>query len=264
MNWPLSAFADEIDGDLDVQFTNLVENGIRLVDMRSAFGKNVMALSDQEAADYLAKATSYGVAINCVGSPVNKVVMADSSASGELDKLRRAIEIAGIVGTKRIRIFTPEGDDFEAVCAWMEPQVNLAAKHGVVLMHENDARYYGAYPDNAKKLLDRFASPHFRFAFDFANTVQIGFRAMEDWFPWLLPNLETIHIKDAREDKKVVPAGEGVGQVRETLTWLKAQGWEGVLSIEPHLQYAGDRGGFTGIESFKIASDAIQGILETL
>ena len=264
MNWSLSAFADEIDADLDVQFENLKENDISLVDMRSAYGRNVMALTDYEANGYRLKASEYGVFINCVGSPVNKVVMADSPAEGELEKLSRAIEIAKIVGTNRIRIFAPEGDDFDAVCAWMEPQFNLAAKHNVVLMHENDAKYFGAFPDQAKKLLDRFASPNFRFAFDFANTVQIGFRAMEDWFPWLLPHLETVHIKDAREDKKVVPAGEGVGQVPETLAWLKGQSWNGVLSIEPHLQFAGDRGGFSGIESFKIATDAIKGILQKL
>jgi 3-dehydroshikimate dehydratase len=264
MNWNLSAFADEIDADLDVQFSNLKDNGISLVDMRSAYGKNVMALNDYEASGYKLKASEYGVFVNCIGSPVNKVVTSESQASGELEKLQRAIEIAKVVGTSRIRIFTPESDNFDEVCAWMEPQVNLAAKHNIVLMHENDAKYYGAYPEQAKKLLDRFASPNFRFAFDFANTVQIGYRAMDDWFPWLLPHLETIHIKDAREDKKVVPAGEGVGQVPETLTWLKDQGWKGVLSIEPHLQYAGDRGGFTGIESFKIATDAIKGILQRL
>ena len=264
MNWPLSAFADEIDADLDVQFTNLKENGIELVDMRSAYGKNVMSLSDQEVENYRETAEGYGISINCVGSPVNKVVMAESPAEGELDKLQRAIEVAQIVGADRIRIFTPQGDNFDAVCDWMEPQISLAAKHNIVLLHENDAKYYGAYPDQAKKLLDRFAAAHFRFAFDFANTVQIGYKAMDDWFPWLLPHLDTIHIKDAREDKKVVPAGEGIGQVPETLAWLKAQGWKGVLSIEPHLQFAGDRGGFSGIESFTIATNAIKGILEKL
>ena len=264
MSWNLSAFADEIDADLDVQLSNLQTNDITLVDMRSAFGKNVMALTNCEADQYKLKALEYGVFVNAIGSPVNKVVMVESPAAGELEKLARAIEIAGVVGTKRIRIFTPEGDDFDAVCAWMEPQIELAAKHNVVLMHENDAKYFGAYPENAKKLLDRFASPNFRFAFDFANTVQIGFRAMDDWFPWLLPHLETVHIKDAREDKKVVPAGEGVGQLPETLTWLKAQGWNGVLSIEPHLQFAGDRGGFSGIESFTIATNAIKEILKQL
>lgn len=261
MNWELSAFADEIDGDIEIQFSHLQSNGISLVDLRSAYGKNVMALSDEEVASYCERAKAYGVTVNCIGSPVNKVKMSETPASEELDKLNRAIEVAKIAKTNRIRIFTPEGDDFDAVCAWMEPQIQVATDAGIVLMHENDAKYYGAYPEQAKKLLDKFASPSFRFAFDFANTVQIGYRAMDDWFPWLLPNLETIHIKDAREDKSVVPAGEGVGQLPETLAWLKEQNWSGVLSIEPHLQYAGDRGGFSGIESFTIATNAIKGVL---
>lgn len=265
MSWRLSAFADEIDGDIDVQFAHLQQNQISLVDLRSAYGKNVMSLTDAEVLSYKARAADFGIAINCIGSPVNKVVMAESPAVGELDKVKRAIEVAKLSGTDRIRIFTPQGDDFDAVCRWMEPQIQAATDANIVLMHENDAKYFGAYPDNAKKLVERFGSSAFRFAFDFANTVQIGFRAMDDWFPWLLPNLETIHIKDARaEDGKVVPAGEGAGQVRETLAWLKQQGWEGVLSIEPHLQYAGDRGGFSGIESFQIATNAIKGILESL
>lgn len=264
MNWKLSAFADEIDADIDVQFQHLQRHEIGLVDLRSAYGKNIMALTDDEAASYVKRAGEFGVTVNAIGSPINKVVMADSPASGELEKMKRAIELANIVGTNRIRIFTPEGDDFDTVCAWMEPQIEMAVNANIVLMHENDARYYGAFPEQAKKLLERFASPAFRFAFDFANTVQIGYRAMDDWFPWLLPHLETIHIKDAREDKKVVPAGEGVGQLPETLNWLKDHNWDGVLSIEPHLQYAGDRGGFSGIESFEIATNAIKGILQKL
>lgn len=265
MSWKLSAFADEIDGDIDVQFAHLQQNQISLVDLRSAYGKNVMSLSNAEVLSYKDRAAGFGITVNCVGSPVNKVVMGEASAKEELDKVKRAIEVAELAGTNRVRIFTPQGNDFDAVCQWMEPQIKAAADANIVLMHENDAKYFGAYPENAKKLVERFGSSTFRFAFDFANTVQIGYRAMDDWFPWLLPNLETVHIKDARgEDGKVVPAGEGAGQVRQTLTWLKSQGWDGVLSIEPHLQYAGDRGGFSGIESFQIATNAIKGILESL
>ena len=38
-DWSLSAFADEIDADIRVQFRNLYDHGIRLLDLRSAFGK---------------------------------------------------------------------------------------------------------------------------------------------------------------------------------------------------------------------------------
>ena len=264
MGFVLSAFADEIDADLEVQFEHLVAEGISLVDLRSAFGKNVMLLSDAEVLEVKRQAEEAGLGFNCVASPINKVTVADGSAEEELAKLRRAGEVAGLLGISRIRIFSPEGDDWGVIEPWMAKQVEFAEANDLVLMHENDGKYYGSIPENARRLFETFGSASFVAAFDFANSVQHGFYAMEDWFPWVLPFLETVHIKDAREDGKVVPAGEGVGQVRETLVWLRDQGWSGVLSIEPHLQFAGDRGGFSGTESFGIAAKAIKGILEEL
>ncbi|HLO99284.1 MAG TPA: TIM barrel protein [Fimbriimonas sp.] len=217
MNWKLSAFADEIDDDLDIQIAELGSEGIELIDLRSAFGKNVMLLSDEEVKAVLGQATKADLGFNCVASPINKVVMQFAEAEAELAKLHRAIEVAKILGINRIRIFTPEGESFAEVCEWMDPQIDLAVKHNMVLLHENDGRYFGAFPDNARLLMERYASPNFRFAFDFANPLHLGFKAMDNWFPWLLPYLETIHIKDATAEGKICPAGQGVGQVPETL-----------------------------------------------
>lgn len=263
-NWKLSAFADEIDDNLAVQLDELSKADISLIDLRTAFDKNVMLLSDEEVKAVVDTAAKASIGVNCVASPINKVVMEYSDPDDELAKLKRAIEIARVIGINRIRIFTPEGNDFDAVYRWMEPQVSLAVQENVVLMHENDAKYFGAYPSQARKIVERFSCDQFRFAFDFANPIHIGYKAMDDWFPWLLPYLETIHIKDATAEGKVCPAGQGVGQVPETLAWLKSKGWEGVLSIEPHLQYAGEARGFSGIESFNIAVGALKGILEKL
>jgi 3-dehydroshikimate dehydratase len=263
MNWPISAFADEIDGEILVQFEHLLAHGIHLLDLRSAFGKNVMLLSDEEVDTVVREALANGITLNCVGSPVNKVKADEAKAVDELAKLVRAGEIAKRAGINRIRIFTPETSDWEVLKSWMTPQIEHARKNGLLLMHENDGHYFGAYPENARRLFEEFGSESFRAAFDFANTVHIGYFAMKDWFPWLLPYLETIHIKDVK-NSKVVPAGDGDGQVAETLAWLKTQGWEGVLTIEPHLQWAGDRGGFSGTESFAIATNALKGILEKL
>jgi sugar phosphate isomerase/epimerase len=263
MNWPLSAFADEIDGDIDVQFEQLVHHDIKLLDLRSAFGKNVMQLTDDEVDQILDKTERLGICLNCVGSPVNKVKTSEAKAEDELAKVVRSGEIAKRAGINRIRVFTPETNDWEELKAWVGPQVDHAVKNDLLLMHENDGHYYGAYPDQAKRLFDEFGGTNFRAAYDFANAVRIGFKAMDDWFPWLLPHLETLHLKDEKNGK-VVPAGDGEGQVIETLAWLKEQGWEGVLTIEPHLQLAGDRGGFTGVESFAIATNTLKGVIEKL
>jgi len=262
---PISAFADEISGDFDEQLAELNLYGVTGLDLRTALGKNVMTLSDEELDTLVQKASSAGIHFQCVGSPINKVVAAETQATDELAKLVRALEIAKRIGTDKIRLFSPETDDASLAYDWMAPMAELAQKEGVILLHENDARYYGAYPDKAKILFDKLGGPHFLAAFDFANTVHIGFRPMKDWFPWLLPHLHTIHIKDAIEaEHRVVPAGSGDGQMLETFQWLLTQGWSGPLTLEPHLQLAAANHGFSGKDHFKTAVEALYRLLEQL
>ena len=53
------------------------------------------------------------------------------------------------------------------------------------------------------------------------------------------PYIRYIHIKDAETlpegKKRIVPAGQGEGHVAEILQELHTGGWEGFLSLEPHL-----------------------------
>ncbi len=263
-----SAFADEADADLGLQLEALKENRIGGLDVRSVGGVNVIDLKPEVLASVRERAAAAGIAIHAVGSPVNKVPLRPENRQAEFAKLKKAIAAAQALGTQRVRIFTPEApakdlrDAWPAVQAWMSDMVDLAEAEDIVLLHENDARFFGAYPEGAKRLCGEFAGPAFRFCFDFANTVLLGFRPMPDWFPWLLPYLDTLHIKDAVQAQgRVVPAGEGNGQMVETLRWLIEQKWSGTLTLEPHLQAAGPFGGFSGPELFKVAADALRAVV---
>jgi len=199
--------------------------------------------------------------IQAVGSPINKVHFSHDTHSAESEKLQRAIHAARILGTNKIRIFTPETPPHQGPAAWaelkpvMNTMVSMAADADMVLIHENDGHYYGAFPEHAKRLFGEIGGPHFKAAFDFANTVLIGFRPMRDWFPWLLPHLDTLHVKDAVEAKhEVVAAGEGDGELVETIRFLISQNWHGTLTLEPHLKAAGPLGGFSGPELFAFAA----------
>lgn len=71
--------------------------------------------------------------------------------------------------------------------------------------------------------------------FDPANFVQIGADAWEA-FELLRPHVQYVHIKDAlRGSGMNVPCGEGDGQIRRILAALKADGYDGFLTLEPHL-----------------------------
>ncbi|MFQ3586194.1 MAG: TIM barrel protein [Fimbriimonadaceae bacterium] len=265
MGCPVSAFADEIDPDFAVQLDLLRRLGIDLVDLRSAWGTNVLSLTEEQLNQIVQIAAESGIGFECVGSPVNKVDLKPENRESELANLARSIEIARKIGVDKIRIFTPRVPpaEFESAWpelkAWMREQVELAEQNGMTLLHENDADFYGAYPDNAQRLFSEFGGRRFRAAFDFANTVLLGFRPMQDWFNWITPHLETLHIKDAvQSGRRIVPAGEGDGQILEVFRWLHRQNWHGTLSMEPHLAAAGERSGFSGADLFTVAVEALK------
>lgn len=265
MKFTLTAFADEVSPNLDEQLSALTAHGVSGIDVRSVEGVNVLDLTLADFERIRDQAAERGIHVSCVGSPVNKVPYDIMGQGRELDRLRKACYAAARLNTKKIRLFTPEvpEDEHEArtgdVIKWMKEQKKIAQEHGLVLLHENDARFWGAYPQNAKRLFEELGDDSFKAAFDFANTVLIGFRPMDDWFPWLLPHLDTIHIKDAvAAEGKVVPAGEGDGQIQETLAYLIGEGWNGPLTLEPHLKAAGPLGGFSGEQLFATAVAALK------
>ena len=55
-----------------------------------------------------------------------------------------------------------------------------------------------------------------------------------------------MHIKDALENGDVVPAGYGIGGVENIISDLYASGYEGFLSLEPHL------GSFNGLANLEL------------
>jgi sugar phosphate isomerase/epimerase len=74
-----------------------------------------------------------------------------------------------------------------------------------------------------------------------------------------------LQVKDALAmTGEVVPAGEGDGQVRETLAALAADGFAGFVSLEPHLAMAGRHGGFSGPDGFRRAARALKLLLDDL
>jgi sugar phosphate isomerase/epimerase len=262
----ITGFADEISPDLSVQIKTFVDLELQAIDLRSVNNVNVLKLSDDDLKQVGDACEAAGLKVQTIASPVNKVDYTPENQLEELAKLKQAIHACELLGVKRIRLFTPEThnpEDEAGVIAWMREQRTVAEDHDVVLIHENDAKYWGAYPAQAQRLFEALANDHFKAAFDFANTVLLGYKPYDDWFPWIVPYLDTLHIKDAfHAEHKIVPAGEGEGQIEQTLKFLFDQGWSGPLTIEPHLQAAGHLGGFSGPELFTVATKALRSVLE--
>lgn len=265
MDWRVTIFADECAEDFASQAAFVAAEGLDGIDVRNANGRNCLDLTEADLEEIRAS----GLSVQCIGSPVSKVHLDPSLAEGERANLARAIAVAKALDCERIRVFSPEPDyeadaevTWRAIEAWWEPKVALAAEAGVVLLHENDALYYGAHPEHSRRLFERFGSENFKAAYDFSNAVLIGHRWEEFW-EFIVPHLDTLHIKDSvRESGEIKPAGEGEARIAEGIRALVDQGWHGTLTLEPHLKAAGPLGGYSGEELCRTAHWALRSVLE--
>src|SRR4029079_13775079 len=124
--------------------------------------------------------------------------------------------------------------------------VRAAEGADVTLLHENEKEIYGDIPSRCLDILTQITSPILRAAWDPATFVQCGVRPHTEGYDSLRPFIVYVHIKDALLDSgKVVPAGQGDGQVRETIAALLASGFDGFFALEPHLAAAGTFSGFS-------------------
>lgn len=257
LTYNITGFSDEIDSDIIKQFEHLNKLGIKYFEPRGINGKNISSLTIDEANELKATMDKYGIKASSIGSPIGKIGIKDEFEP-HLEKLAHTIEIAKILGTKYIRIFSffiPQGEDpasyRDEVMARMKAMANLAEKEGVMLLHENEKDIYGDIAIRCLDVVSAVDSPALRCVFDPANFVQCGQVTYPDAFDMLKDHIEYMHIKDALTDCTVVPAGHGEGHVPEIIQALSDMNYNGFFSLEPHL------GAFEGLAELEVSDEML-------
>jgi sugar phosphate isomerase/epimerase len=269
--WTLSGFGDEIDPEPDVQCAVLLALGTRHIEVRGAWDTNILDLTDERLDRLAARLAARGVGVSAIASPVGKVSVVEDP-EGEVHRLGRAIAVAHRLGTRYIRVFSfyrPDGvtaeDVRDPVLKRMRALADLAEREGVVLLHENEKDIYGDVPARVLDVVESVGSDALRVAWDSANFVQVGVAPFTEGYAMLRPHLEYLQVKDAlAASGDVVPAGEGDGQLRETLTALRDDGYAGFASLEPHLALGHALGGFSGPALFGTAARAFTALLDSI
>ena len=145
----------------------------------------------------------------------------------------------------------------------MRALARVAEEADLILLHENEKEIYGDVPARCLDIVRSVGSPHLRLAWDPANFVQVGVRPYTEGYAILRPHLEYVQIKDAlAADGTVVPAGEGDGEVAQTIRALRHDGFDGFFSLEPHLAAGHATGGFSGPDLFRRAWQAFTDLLD--
>jgi sugar phosphate isomerase/epimerase len=210
----------------------------------------------------------HGLSVSSIGSPIGKISIDDEFAP-HLERMRHAIEVANTLGAPYIRLFSffiPAGTDpdsrREEVLSRMSALAELAASSDVILLHENEKEIYGDIPRRCLDIVTSVASPKLRLAWDPANFVQVGVRPFTEGYSLLRPHIGYIQIKDAvLSDGTVVVAGAGDGEVVKTVRALRADGFDGFFSLEPHLAEYTEFGALSGPDLFTKSWQAFTDIL---
>lgn len=247
----ISVFADEIDSNVDVQFSYLNQLGISYFEPRGIDGKNISDLTEAEAKTLKSKMDAAGIKVSAIGSPIGKIKINDPFAP-HIELLKHTIEVAHITDATRMRVFSfyiPEGDERapwrNAVMERMAEMAEIAEKEGIVLTHENEHQIYGESAEDCLDLLNTVNSPALACVFDPANFALEGYDAYAA-FKLLKDRITYFHIKDALPHDKIVPAGQGAGHIPEILAEIPEREEPYILTLEPHM------GRFPGSENLEV------------
>lgn len=240
----ISGFSDEIAASLDEQIRVVKELGLHTISLRGIDGKNVGEYTCEEfEKEVYPRLCEQGIQVSSIGSPIGKVFINDEEGFHKQRLvLHECCKIANLLKCHYIRVFSfyiPKGEnpqDFECtVLQKMEEFVKIAESYDVVLLHENEKDIYGDIATRCFTLSQTLKSKSFKLIFDFANFVQVGENTIEAYH-LLKSDIEYIHIKDAIYDKNEnVVCGSGDGQIKKILTEAIFDGYDGFLTLEPHL-----------------------------
>jgi sugar phosphate isomerase/epimerase len=286
----LGVITDEISHDLERALDVMLEYDIRQVELRELWGKNVLKLDGAEVARARALIADRGMSVCSVASPFYKCSLgpvADAGSlagerklhgatetvlAGQMDILKRAMELAHEFGTRIIRVFAfwreaPLSPTLlQTIQEMFKEPVRLAAEEGLILGLENEHACMLGTASEAALLLQTANHPNLRCVWDPGNAFQLDERPFPDGYNTLKEWIVHVHVKDARRVAgsggkvehpwTVVGAGDidFAGQFRA----LVEDGYSGVVSLETHYRNpAGD-----AESSSRECLDGIRRILE--
>lgn len=251
-----TGFADEAAPDIDGQIRATKELGWKYIEARSIDGVNLTMVDDRKFDEVVSKLEEAGVQINCFGSGVaNWAQKITDPPDPSYQEMKRAIPRMKRLGVKMIRIMSfaiPEEvldvDWSEEAIKRVKKIVKMAEDAGILCVHENCSGWGSLSWEHTLRLLEGVNSPSLKLVYDTGNPLfhldVRGHKPYKRQDPWefythVKQHIVYVHIKDGyvKEDGKNVCTfpGEGNGKVREALTDIFANGYDGGISIEPHM-----------------------------
>lgn len=250
----LSTVTDEVlpdrsEGAIPRIFETAVGEGVKNFEIRMVEAKR-FPVSEPMAWDRLKwYAKEYGITFSAVSPGLFKPGLTnDLTPLHQKYLLPMSMDLADAIGVKNLIIFGVQreaGDkpeDFKKVAAMLREAVESAASRGFRVQLENLPGTWADTSDNCLKLLEAVGHPNFGCVWDTGNFYEAEQVPFMEGYQKLKPYIRNVHVKDGRMiDGRMhwQHLGKGVTDVKGQMEVLKADGYEGTVTLEakcePHL-----------------------------
>jgi len=252
----LTGFADEAGDSIDDQILATRELGWSNIESRNIDQRNIHDIPDAEFDAVCAKLDAAGIKINCFGSAIanwGKKITEPYETS--LAEVRRAIPRMKRLGTKLVRIMSFAVLDGRNIGDQMEEERyrrlreirKMFDDEGLVPVHENCMNFGGMGWTCTQRLLENV--PGLKLVFDTGNPVfnpdyikpePRPRQSSWEFYEHVRDHVVYFHIKDGiwKNDKEGITytmPGDGQGEVKRIMADAIKRGYDGGISIEPHL-----------------------------
>ncbi len=252
-----TGFADEAASDLSEQIRVTQALGWHCIESRAIDGVNIHDLPEEAFARAAEQLDAANISVNCFGSSIaNWSKKITAPFEDTLVEVRRTIPRMQRLGSKLIRIMSyaclegrePTDQMEEERFRRLREITKMFLDNGIQPVHENCMNYGGMGWPFTLKMLENV--PGLKLVFDTGNPISSADRSQAKPYPrqssWefyqkVREHIAYIHIKDGHyipESDSLVCTwpGEGDGDVGKILPDLLSRGYQGGISIEPHMQ----------------------------
>lgn len=241
----ISFITDEFTQSLDEAIAFALEHALQGVELRSVDNRPIHDFSLDEVAEWKKKLDAAGLKVSNLSGSFNKCDRIPALMKAELEKLEKLCQIAEILECNTIRGFTffRTGEQWapaEEIAPLFVPAGKILQRHKKMLILEADPSVNTTNHAALANVLALLDGSCFGAVYDPGNCLYDPKREhpFPDGYEAVKPYLQHIHIKDAvyleNGEPLCLAPGQGLVGYNELLKRLKADGYNGWLSLEPH------------------------------
>lgn len=137
-------------------------------------------------------------------------------------------------------------DPLAQIAEWLAEAGECALADGLLLMIEPEPVCWADSGPATVRLIEKAGSAALKINYDAGNTAWLERRDPLDEFDVMAPYIANVHVKDVAASlpgsgrPKFVPAGCGIIDYRAHFWALKRIGYDGPISLEPHMDFSAD------------------------